>query len=169
MSLYNDVRLGVTDSRFVLAGRTTSPTGAVPGFSYMAIERLTDGLTVQAFDPARTPLQLQQIGGVLGIINLLSGPCLVVFRSKAAVGSVCGHMIYSVADVEVLPFAKNYRHLSDSQVASEALYIGMLRGLFSLPAFYLAYTYDITNTLQRIHSRGAAAMLQTPLIKQADR
>ena len=45
----------------------------------------------------------------------------------------------------------------------------MLKKLFAIPAFYFSYSYDMTNTLQRIHSKGAAAMLQTPLVQQADR
>ena len=31
-----------------------------------------------------------------------------------------GHMVYAVGEVEILPFAKNYRHLSDMQISNEA-------------------------------------------------
>ena len=58
----------------------------------------------------------QPIHGIIGIINLIAGPYLIVITSKTRVGDVNGKTIYKVQATDVIPYARNMSHLNEYQV-----------------------------------------------------
>lgn len=58
----------------------------------------------------------QTIHGIIGIINLIAGPYLIVITSKVRVGDINGQAIYKVQTTDIIPYARNLSHLNDYQV-----------------------------------------------------
>jgi hypothetical protein len=58
----------------------------------------------------------RSIHGIIGIINLISGPYLIVITSKVRVGDINGQAIYKVQTTDIIPYARNMSHLTEYQV-----------------------------------------------------
>ena len=58
----------------------------------------------------------RSIHGIIGIINLISGPNLIVITSKVRVGDINGQAIYRVQTTDIIPYARNMSHLNEYQV-----------------------------------------------------
>ena len=58
----------------------------------------------------------RSIHGIIGIINLISGPYLIVITSKIRIGDIKGQTIYKVAATEMIAYARNMSHLNEYQV-----------------------------------------------------
>jgi phosphatidylinositol 4-phosphatase len=56
------------------------------------------------------------IDGIIGIINLIAGPYLIVITSKTLVGDIHGQKIYKIQKIDMIPYARNMSHLNESQV-----------------------------------------------------
>ena len=59
----------------------------------------------------------KSIAGLLGVINLVSGPHLVVAQSKIKVGHLTAynHIVWRLDGVSVLPFSRSDSHLRNEQ------------------------------------------------------
>ena len=75
----------------------------------------------------------RSIHGIIGIINLISGPYLIVITSKVRVGDINGQAIYKVQTTDIIPYARNMSHLNEYQVnkLESRAAIDLLRPLFS--------------------------------------
>jgi hypothetical protein len=58
----------------------------------------------------------KSIHGIIGIINLISGPYLIVITSKVRIGDINGQAIYKVQTTDIIPYARNMSHLNENQV-----------------------------------------------------
>ncbi len=58
----------------------------------------------------------RSIHGIIGIINLISGPYLIVITSKVRIGDINGQAIYKVQTTDIIPYARNMSHLNENQV-----------------------------------------------------
>ena len=56
------------------------------------------------------------IHGIIGIINLISGPYLIVITSKVRMGDINGQAIYKIQTTDIIPYARNMSHLNEYQV-----------------------------------------------------
>ena len=56
------------------------------------------------------------IYGILGVIQLLAGPYLVVVTSRKLVGKIAGHKIWKIESTELHSFPRTLTHLSEKQV-----------------------------------------------------
>ena len=94
------------------------------------------------------------ICGLLGIIQLVSGPHLVVANRKAKVGHITteNHAIWQLLESDVIPFSRSELHLSTDQVKLLHRQRQMVKDLLQTPMFYFSYTYDLTNSQQRLAS-----------------
>lgn len=120
-------------------------------------QRIDEGLPADysGSSPGSTTLPFKiHIHGIMGSIELLSGPYLIVIRDRKFVGKVYDHDIWEISSTEVLPFAKNQRHLSALQIENERHYIELLQSTISRLKLYFSYSYDLTHTLQKLHSSG---------------
>ena len=94
------------------------------------------------------------ICGLLGIIQLVSGPHLVVANKKVKVGHITteNHAVWQLVESDVIPFSRSELHLSAGQVKLLHKQRLMVKELLQTPMFYFSYTYDLTNSQQRLAS-----------------
>lgn len=62
-------------------------------------------------------IKIEQIYGLIGVIDLISGPFLIVIKSVRSVGQLNDAEIYRVIDTDLIPF-KTDLHLSEHQVST---------------------------------------------------
>ena len=101
----------------------------------------------------------RSIVGLLGIIQLVSGPHLIVATKKLKVGHITteNHAIWRLDESVVVPFSKSELHLTAWELKLLQRQKSMISDLLRTPAFYFSYTYDLTNSQQRLSSTYYAA------------
>jgi hypothetical protein len=93
---------------------------------------------------------LTLIYGILGIIDLLSGPYLIIILKREFVGYIKQHKIYRIKKIQAIPFTiSKFYKLEEENRNREVTYIEMLSKIFiDEKSFYYSYTLDITKSLQ---------------------
>ena len=91
---------------------------------------------------------------MLGIIQLVSGPHLIVALSKSKVGHITteNHAIWRLLESDIIPFSKSELHLTERQLILLQHQRSMIKNLLQTPSFYFSHTYDLTNSQQRLAS-----------------
>lgn len=92
----------------------------------------------------------------------------MVITGKKSVGRIYQHTVWQLTGVHTVPFARNRRHLSESQLRIEDKYLEMIQFVCDTTHMYFSYTYDLTHGLQRLHTAGEAFYKET-LYKRMDR
>lgn len=115
---------------------------------------------VQASNP-------REFCGFLGSVKLLAGTYLVLATHRELVGFIAGHAIWRLAGTELVPYFKSTLHLSAEQIRDNADYVNMIDLVLNTPYFYFSYSYDITQTLQRLHGTSPDFLSQS-LLERAD-
>lgn len=82
------------------------------------------------------------IFGVLGRIKLLAGYYLIVITERKLMGQICGHDIWRIENIEIIPFNKTLLHLNQKQVK-----------LFSDSSLFIL-TADSSSSNLRVLGRG---------------
>ncbi|KAN0039756.1 hypothetical protein ACTA71_006992 [Dictyostelium dimigraforme] len=101
-------------------------------------------------DNEKTLATIENVKGIIGCIQLVSGYYLMIFKSHNQVATVTGKKIYQMKDVELIPFFPNQQSLvSIPDQDSEEQHLSMIKWLLSSENFYFSYDYDFTHTLQR--------------------
>lgn len=95
---------------------------------------------------------VRRICGILGSIKLIGGLYLVVATHREFVGLINNHAIWRLAGFDLIPYANSLTHLSTTQITQNESYLSMVRQMLDTPYYYFSYTYDLTHTLQRLHS-----------------
>eukprot|EP00035_Acanthoeca_spectabilis_P025701 m.459516 g.459516 ORF g.459516 m.459516 type:complete len:610 (-) comp21771_c0_seq1:51-1880(-) len=140
--------------------------GATP---YCTIDRVSMAIAHHATMPElEASATKQQIHGIVGFLNLISGPFLIAITGRGAVGRIYQHTVWQLKDVHTVQFARNRRHLSASQLKIEDKYLEMVLSVFDNHRFYFSYSYDLTHGLQRLHTAGETFYQET-LYKRMDR
>jgi hypothetical protein len=65
----------------------------------------------------------QQISGILGIVNLLVGPYIIVIKEKKHIGKINGHDIWQLLETDMIPLPKTKLHLNETQVYTFIIYL----------------------------------------------
>jgi len=112
-------------------------------------------------------VSLRKICGILGSINLISGNHLVVATHRVSVGFVNNQVIWRLAGIDIIPYIPSLLHLNESQKQQNEVYLAMVRSILDTPYLYFSYSYDITHTLQRLHSM-SPEFLNMSLLERAD-
>uniref|UniRef100_A0A6M2DXH7 Phosphatidylinositol-3-phosphatase SAC1 n=1 Tax=Xenopsylla cheopis TaxID=163159 RepID=A0A6M2DXH7_XENCH len=105
--------------------------------------------------------------GLLGVINLIAGPYLVVATHRLWVGRINGQDIWQLAGSDLIPYARSFNHLSLEQVHLNNIYENMIRYVLDTPRLYFSYTYDVTHTLQRLYNT-PPTFLQSSLYERSE-
>lgn len=58
----------------------------------------------------------QQIFGILGVVKLLVGPYIIIIKEKKLIGKICGHDIWQLVEIDMIPLPKTKLHLNETQV-----------------------------------------------------
>ena len=118
----------------------------------LIIDRITGLIKSEAYrHQIPSIVQRKSIVGLVGVINLISGPHLVIAVSKARVGVITSdnHVIFRLDGVQVLPFARSEAHIRPEQQETAVEQRKMVEAVFNTPYFYFSYTIDITNYQQK--------------------
>lgn len=110
---------------------------------------------------------VRKICGILGAINLISGHHLVIATHRVPVGFINNQVIWRLAGVDIIPYIGSLLHLNESQKSDNETYLSMIRAMLDTPYLYFSYSYDITHTLQRLHSM-SPEFLNMSLFERAD-
>ena len=92
-----------------------------------------------------------KIFGVIGMIQLLSGPYLIVITQRKAVGKLCGNDLWFVSGIQSFACASDLRikqTLNAKQIDDEETYVELLDLFFSTTGVYFSTTYDMTRSFQ---------------------
>jgi len=119
----------------------------------MLIDRVTGQATVEPYrHQIPSIVGRKNIAGVLGIINLVSGPHLVIAVSKRKIGHLTSdnHAIWMLDGVSIVSLARSDLHLRVEQRESVLEQRKMIEELFNTPYFYFSHTLDLTNCQQKL-------------------
>ncbi|CAF1496529.1 unnamed protein product [Rotaria magnacalcarata] len=134
---------------------------------YLVIDRTSEEIQVLSSLPNVDGAVRRSIHGIIGVINLISGPNLIVITSKQRMGDINGHAIYKVQTTDIIPYARNMSHLNENQIKYNIKYLSMIELVLRTEAFYFSYSYDITHTFQRLQ-HPSQEFYSTPFIERAD-
>ncbi|KAK9511175.1 hypothetical protein O3M35_005787 [Rhynocoris fuscipes] len=121
----------------------------------LVIDRVTADIheEILASDGQIPPSTSQRIiYGILGIIQLISGPHLIVITDRMRIGQINGQEIFMVKGVSILSYARTNNHLSQCQIALDKEYLSLLELILNSPGFYFSYTYDLSHSMQRLRN-----------------
>lgn len=105
--------------------------------------------------------------GLLGSVKLLAGTYLIIATHRELAGYIAGHAVWRLAGTQLIPYFRSTLHLSPEQLKDNVDYVNMIELVLSIPYYYFSYTYDITHTLQRLHTITPDFMAQS-LLERAD-
>lgn len=92
-----------------------------------------------------------KVYGIIGMIQLLSGPYLIVITQRKSVGRLCGNDLWFVAGIQSFGCASDLRirqTLTSRQADDEETYVELLDLFFSTTGVYYSSTYDMTRSFQ---------------------
>ncbi|CAF1109646.1 unnamed protein product [Adineta steineri] len=134
---------------------------------FLVIDRTHEDIQIHPTLPNVDGAIRRSIHGIIGIINLISGPYLIVITSKVRIGDINAQAIYKVQTTDIIPYARNMSHLNEYQQKYNTKYLSMIELVLRTEAFYFSYTYDITHTFQRLQT-SPPDFHSTPFIERAD-
>lgn len=110
---------------------------------------------------------VRKICGILGAISLTSGHHLVIATHRLPVGYINNQVIWRLAGIDIIPYIPSLLHLNENQKIENETYLSMIRSMLDTPYLYFSYSYDITHSLQRLHSM-SPDLLGMSLLERAD-
>ncbi|XP_041974795.1 phosphatidylinositol-3-phosphatase SAC1 [Aricia agestis] len=146
--VHDDIRLYTTSDKFYLEPHI-NPT------EILIIDRITGEASVKDVNSVKIPIPpnaYKPVCGFLGSIKLISGLYLVVAKCRISIGKINGQEIFQLADVDIIPYARSTTHLTSKQIEDNNTYEKMLKYALDTPGIYFSYSYDLTHTMQRLHS-----------------
>ncbi|XP_045505127.1 phosphatidylinositol-3-phosphatase SAC1 isoform X1 [Colias croceus] len=146
--IHDDIKLYTTSDKFYLEP-TINPT------EIMVIDRITGEAYVREINTVKIPIPAnayKPVCGFLGSIKLISGLYLVVAKYRILIGQINGHNVYQLAGADIVPYARSTTHLTNKQIEDNNTYERLLRASLDAPGIYFSYSYDLTHTMQRLHS-----------------
>ncbi|CAG9860329.1 unnamed protein product [Phyllotreta striolata] len=143
--VYSDLTLYTTPDKFFIEPKA--------GEELMVIERNSENIICFKSDhrhliPAAN--SRKDFCGLIGIIQLLACPYLVVAVQRELVGYIAGCAVWRLAKAELIPY-RSCAHLSPEKQADNDVYLSMVYSVLSTPFLYFSYDYDLTHSLQRLH------------------
>lgn len=87
------------------------------------------------------------IYGILGLVQLLSGPYLIVVRNRKLAAQLFGHYIWRITETDILPCSNHLNHLTTQQREDEERYVGLLKSFLTSDGLYYCRTLDLTRSI----------------------
>ncbi|KJE90593.1 SACM1L protein [Capsaspora owczarzaki ATCC 30864] len=148
MPAYDKLRLYTSDEAFVLQPATGADI-------VLFIDRVNHSMQPRSARDVEAQMHAgvtREVAALLGVIHLLAGPYLLLITKKQLVGRLAGSDIFKATEIEMIPFARSHRHLSEAQSADEKSYVAMINSMLASGAFHFSYSYDLTHTQQRLYT-----------------
>jgi len=162
LSIHTKMQLHMTSERIFIIPETSN--------KIVVIDRLNDTVVLEN-DIGQANSQIiesRTIFGIIGIINLIAGPYLIVITQRDHIGDINDRSIFQVQQTEIISFRRTTIHLTEQQVTFNNAYISMIKSVLNTPYFYFSYTYDLSHSLQRIYSN-ANSFANKSLFERADK
>jgi len=162
MGEVQNASLWALPGRFLVANDVRTDGG------YLSIDRSTYRMEMDLTgNPVPVGCHRQAISGIAGIIQLVSGPHLIVITKKEKVGHLSSenHAVWRVTGSSILPFS-SHLHLTEDERTLHTKQLQLVEELLKEKHFYFSYTYDLTSNQQRLNSvfcQQAAASSQVPI------
>ena len=149
---FRDINVHASASHYAF----TSPS--TPSAQTLVVERPSGDLRLND-GPLLGAKRVSSIAGILGMIKLRLGDCLlhatspilissdkyiIVITKAQPMGRLKSHMVYKVISTEFLPLRERALHDTD-----EDTYLSLLKALLKTGPMYFSYSIDITNSFQR--------------------
>ncbi|KRT80353.1 hypothetical protein AMK59_6483 [Oryctes borbonicus] len=158
MDIYDDMNLYIASQKFYVEPKLAK--------EILVIDRISETVHTEVkSDQIPKTVECSEFCGLLGSINLLAGRYLIIATQRELVGFIAGHAIWKLAGSKLIPYFKSTIHINNSQVADNAVYVNMIENVLSTPYYYFSYSYDITHSMQRLHSGGPAFRSQSILAR----
>ena len=140
-----DMDLFISTDRMVLHP-VAAPTECI------LIDRVTHEVSLVAYNQSliASDSERKVVYAVLGIVNLIAGPYLIIATEVSKVGSLFHQPVVRIDATEVIPFFKTTLHLTEQQQAFNNQYLSMVKTVLSTEYFYFSSSYDITHSVQRL-------------------
>lgn len=86
----------------------------------------------------------------MGMIQLVTGPHLVIITGRKQVGSLLGKALWNVTEIKVLPCANEAakKHFSDAQLDEDERYVELVKHFVAVTGIYYSSQYDLTRSYQ---------------------
>eukprot|EP01132_Coremiostelium_polycephalum_P001097 gene1097-1390_t len=156
LTTFEEIYFTITNERLIFDGKSFDRDGQAVSDTLVIAKndnKITTGGSADILENERVIAKTSLIRGIIGIIQLVSGRYLMVFRDRELVATVNGKDIFRMVGPEIIPYYPNQQSLvSIPDQESEENYLAMLRWILSVESFYYSNSYDITHTLQRNHS-----------------
>jgi phosphatidylinositol 4-phosphatase len=91
----------------------------------------------------------------------------VIATHRLPVGYINNQVIWRLAGIDIIPYIPSLLHLNENQKIENEVYLTMVRSILDTPYLYFSYSYDITHTLQRLHSM-SPDLIGMSLLERAD-
>lgn len=115
----------------------------------LLVGRPEGGLSVNPAPRTHARLSLR-IYGIMGLVQTLSGPHLLVITERRSAGLLLGHPLWAVAQTRLLPCATaaQAQRLSSAPRADDDRYVRLIKHFIASTGIYYSAHYDLTRTLQ---------------------
>ncbi|PAA52869.1 hypothetical protein BOX15_Mlig019972g2 [Macrostomum lignano] len=155
------------------------------GLETLIIDRQTGDMSITMDSSAVSRLIVgtppTTIYGLWGVLQLLSGPHLLIVQARRHVGNLRGHSLWRVESADILPYCRSSLHLTETAAADNEIYLQLVRESLRTPGYYFSYTTDLSRSLQSAcryaaesvdytatPAAAAAVVDATPLCDRAD-
>ncbi|KAJ2723355.1 Phosphoinositide phosphatase sac1 [Coemansia sp. Benny D115] len=120
---------------------------------------------------AAAPQRTMSAHGIMGIINLLRGPYLVLITGREVAGTIGQSPVYKVTETRVVKIAADSVVVSGMDAFDESTYLRLLHKALSVKSFFFSYDMDLTSSLERQQKQTSdvpACILTASLYKTAN-
>ncbi|KYR03090.1 hypothetical protein DLAC_00582 [Tieghemostelium lacteum] len=181
--IYANLNLIISDLYIILQPDTSNQQHALQSQSTPVTSVFIDRNTLQieARSSDSSPIlsgtlkSCTKIFGCLGIIRLLSSPYIICISECEKIGTIRkNQVIHKVAKTMIIPIASQPIPLSEEEKREEKNYLSYLTDILYTFDFYYSYTFDITQSEQRISAmekleKENPDLVTKPLWERADR
>ncbi|CAJ0578115.1 unnamed protein product, partial [Mesorhabditis spiculigera] len=145
--------------------------GGLASSKYIEIDRISGNIRIRDQNEERIRMaeaEIRVIFGVIGTVQLVAGPVLIVITRARQVGNLLGQQIWQMEAAEVFSYRRTTAHLTEKQAWYERHFQELLALVLSSPGFYFGYNIDLTRSLQWLNENSTEAFRELSLIERAD-
>ena len=161
--VYPSLKLYSTDTDFFVVPEKEN--------TVLKIEKQTGTLSMvssQIVPFTTLDLEPRDVVALIGITEMVACPYLMIATESELVGYVDGDKpVYRIPNTDLIPFAKSFSHLTQTQLSDIGKYLDMIKFMLSCPELYYSSSFDLTHTMQRLQGTGPQ-FLSASLISRAD-
>uniref|UniRef100_A0A914LXL3 Phosphatidylinositol-3-phosphatase SAC1 n=1 Tax=Meloidogyne incognita TaxID=6306 RepID=A0A914LXL3_MELIC len=123
----------------------------------------------QPLQSSHQAIKVDRINGLVGIIELVSGPYLIFIKSATSVGMFNDAEIFKVVEAELVPFKSSNLHLSERERRINQNFVEMLKNVLSTENFYYSIGMDISRSFQWLSENASPELHLLPLLQKVDK